>query len=81
MSKRPTRKALALAACRIDYDDGSDTALDDLAIGGDHVHMVRLERMDGDCFWGCIYMRDGRTLRLSFGANKGRKLEVTAEWE
>ena len=76
---RPKRfAAKELAALRVDFEKGD--ALDDLAIGGDHVHMVRLERMDGGYFWGCIYLRDGRTLRLSFGA-KARKLDVIAEWE
>ena len=36
-----------LAAFRIDNDDDG---LDDLAIGGDHVAMVRLERMSDNSF-------------------------------
>lgn len=76
---RPKRfAAQELAALRVDFEKGA--ALDDLAIGGDHVHMVRLERMGAGEFWGCVYMKDGRTLRLSFGA-KGRKIDVIAEWE
>ena len=63
---------------RVDFEKADE--LDDLAIGGDLIRMVRLERMAGNHFWGAIYMRDGRDLRLSFWVEK-RSLAVTAEWE
>lgn len=62
---------------RVDFDRNG---LDDLAIGGDLISMLRLERMSGNSFWGAVYMRDGRSLRLSFNIEK-RSLRVTAEWE
>lgn len=64
--------------CRIDLD--SKGGLDDLAISGDLITMVRLERMDKGGFWGAVYFRDGRDLRMWFSADKG-KLAVSAEFE
>lgn len=66
--------------CRVDLEkDGA--SVDDIAISGDLISMFRLERMDRDQFWGCVYMLDGRTLRFSFDGSKARSLNVTAEWE
>ena len=64
---------------RVDFEDGG-FALDDLAIGGDLIHMLRLERMSGDSVWGKVYLRDGRSLRLSLHIEK-RSLKMNAEWE
>jgi hypothetical protein len=69
-----------LAANRIDFDDSGPPRLDDLAIGGDHIELLRLERMNRNHFWGEVTLRDGRRLRLSFWAPKGR-LDVIAEEE
>lgn len=63
---------------RVDFLKGDE--LDDIAIGGDNIHLLRLERMDGNDWWGCIYLKDGRSLRLSFYVEK-RSLSVTGEWE
>ncbi len=66
--------------CRVAFD-ADDYHFDDIAISGDLVQMVRLERMENDTFWGAIHLRDGRSLTLSFHASKARKLEAAAEWE
>lgn len=58
---------------RIDLDDGdlwSGGALDDLAISGDLIQMLRLERMDTGVFWGRIYMKDGPDYVLGFHIEK-----------
>jgi hypothetical protein len=59
-----------------DLQSGGD--LDDLAISGDLIEMVRVERMSGDSCWGMIYMKDGQHIRLSWSSSKG-KLAITAE--
>ena len=59
-----------------DLQDGGD--LDDLAIAGDLIEMVRVERMSDNSCWGMIYMKDGQHIRLSWSSSKG-KLAITAE--
>ena len=66
---------------RVDFKSGdlqSGGDLDDLAISGDLIEMVRVERMSGDSCWGMIYMKDGQHIRLSWSSSKG-KLAITAE--
>ena len=65
--------------CRVAFD-ADDYHVDDIAISGDLVRMVRLERMSADAFWGAIHMHDGRSLTFYFHA-KARRLEASAEWE
>jgi len=65
---------------RIDFEKGDlDSAgeVDDLAISGSEIQMLRLERMDTGHVWGAIYFNDGSEVRLSFHS-KGR-LSMTAE--
>jgi hypothetical protein len=66
--------------CRIDCEtgDASDGALDDLAITGDQIDMLRLERMSDDTFWGAIHMKDGTGYTLKIWAEK-RKLAFNIE--
>ena len=52
--------------------------LDDLAISGDQIKMLRLERMSGSSAWGRIHMIDGRDIVLRFSVAK-RSLVITAE--
>lgn len=60
---------------RIDLDDNG---LDDLAISGELIEMLRLERMGPGHFWGRIYMKDGNHVEMTFWAKRS-KLSVTAE--
>lgn len=53
-----------------DLDQGG--SLDDLAITGDHIKMLRIERMsDGSC-WGRIYTNDGPDIVLGWSAQKNK---------
>jgi hypothetical protein len=63
---------------RGDLETGGD--LDDLAISGEHIKLLRIERMSDHSAWGRIYMNDGRDVVLRFGVGKG-KLVMTAEGE
>lgn len=64
---------------RVDFEaDGY--ALDDLAIGGAHIHLLRLEDMGDGAFWGAIHLKDGRTLTLSFYAERKGLLKAGGEW-
>jgi len=65
---------------RIDFSSGGLISgdLDDLAISGDQIKMLRLERMSGDSAWGRIYMNDGQDVVLRFCVAK-RSLVITAE--
>lgn len=68
-------------ARRIDFTTGdlsTGGALDDLAISGDQIKLLRLERMSNDTAWGRIYMNDGRDVVLRFYVAK-RSLVITAE--
>lgn len=56
------------ATRRIDLDEEGE--LDDLAIDGSLVKMVRLERLSGNSFWMRLYMHDGNDLVLSLHTNK-----------
>jgi hypothetical protein len=68
------------ASLRVDFEaDGA--SLDDVAIGGEHIHLLRLEDMGEGSFWGRITLKDGRALVLSFYAEKKGVLSATAEWE
>lgn len=53
---------------RVDLDKNGD--LDDLAISGEFIQMLRLERIDSDYMWGRIYLKDGNEIELSFGVSK-----------
>lgn len=81
LANRPAEwTAQERAALRIDFEkDGWH--MDDIAIGGDHIHMLRLEDMGNGSFWGCIMLKDGRELRLNFYAEKKGQLSATGEWE
>jgi hypothetical protein len=66
---------------RIDFTTGDLSTggdLDDLAISGDQIKMLRLERMSGSSAWGRIHMIDGRDIVLRFSVAK-RSLVITAE--
>lgn len=66
---------------RIDFENGdleSAGDLDDLAIAGEEITMLRLERMDPNHFWGSVALKDGTEIRLSIWSSKG-KLSFTAE--
>lgn len=71
-------RAVENSMCRIDMDGDTDL-LDDLAISGDHIKLLRLEDM-GEGFWGRIYMHDGSDIVLSIGA-KRRRVSVIVERE
>lgn len=58
---------------RVDLDGGdldSGGSLDDLAISGELINMLRLERMDTGVFWGRIYMKNGPDYVLGFHVSK-----------
>lgn len=57
------------AMCRIDTDE---KGLDDLAISGELIEMLRLERMADNHFWGRVYMRDGNHIELGIYAKRQR---------
>lgn len=63
-------RAVENSMCRIDMDGDTDL-LDDLAISGDHIKLLRLEDM-GEGFWGRVYMHDGSDIVLSIGAKRSR---------
>lgn len=63
-------RAVKDGMCRIDMDGDTDL-LDDLAISGDHIKLLRLEDM-GEGFWGRVYMHDGSDIVLSIGAKRNR---------
>ena len=68
---------------RIDFSTGdlaSGGDLDDLAITGDQIQMLRIERMSSGTAWGRIYMNDGRDVVLRIYVEK-RSLAITAEEE
>lgn len=54
---------------RIDMDEGTSIHLDDLAISGDLIQMVRIERMSDGVVWGAIYLKDKREITLHFKAD------------
>lgn len=68
---------------RIDFDEdatfGSTAKMgghevydgaDDIAISGDMIEGVHIERMHAGHVWGCITLKDGRRLILSFTAKR-----------
>lgn len=55
---------------RYDRDGG----LDDVAI--ENVEMFRLERMDKNAWWACVYLEDGK--RITFWLQYSRKDGLTA---
>lgn len=67
------------AKVRIDCEDDTD-ALDDLAIDGSAIRMLRLERLSDCTFWGAIHMNDGTIQRMTIGADGG-KLSFRIEQE
>lgn len=67
---------------RIDFTTGDLStcgALDDLAISGDQIKLLRIERMSDDTAWGRIYMNDGKDVVIWFSVAKRRSLIITAE--
>ena len=61
---------------RIDFERDGES-VDDLAISGDLVSMVRLERMSGTSVWGAVYMKDGR--QFTIWLTSGRSLRFKGE--
>ncbi len=57
--------------CRIDMKDDS---LDDLAISGDMIAGLRMERMSADHIWGRVDLVDGRSFVLSFGPEPKKRV-------
>ena len=81
-SHRSAEGAVVGSMRRIDMDEGSSLEhggdLDDLAISGDHISLLRIERMSSGSCWGRIYMKDGGDIVLGWSAERG-KLAVSAE--
>ena len=50
--------------------------LDDLAISGEQIELLRLARMDDSTAWGRIYMRDGSFYELTVSARTKLALKI-----
>lgn len=65
---------------RIDYDDypAQGDQLDDLAISGDEIEFVQIERMSDGVCWGRIEIKNGRSVVLCWSAEKRNQLSIAA---